>query len=121
MPASGWVVPDATPIERRLAGAVLAEQGVHLAGQHLERDVGQGGDAAVALGDAGQHHRRRAPAVDRCLRASALSPRCPSVDERWSAVRGTGAAAGGWPAHRRRTGRYLSSAAWSSAGISADR
>ena len=44
--------------ERRLARAVLAEQGVHLAGQDLERDVGQGGHAGVALGDAGHGQRR---------------------------------------------------------------
>ena len=39
VPASGVVVPDATFIKRRLAGAVLAEQGVHLAGEHVEGDV----------------------------------------------------------------------------------
>ena len=44
--------------QRRLAGAVLAEQGVHLAGQNLERDVLQRGDAGEALGDAGHGQRR---------------------------------------------------------------
>ncbi len=59
---------------RRLAGAVLADQGVNLAGQHLERRSAQGVHAAEAFVDAlgledrlGGHRRhgagrRRAPA-----------------------------------------------------------
>ena len=35
----------------RLAGTVLAEQRVHLAGQDLERHVGQRGDAVIVLAD----------------------------------------------------------------------
>jgi hypothetical protein len=37
--------------ERRLAGAVLAEQRVHLAGGHVEVDVVVGQHAGEALGD----------------------------------------------------------------------
>ena len=39
--------------ERRLAGAVGAHQGVHLAGEDRERGVAERRDRAVALGDAG--------------------------------------------------------------------
>src|SRR5712691_8145650 len=37
--------------QRTLAGAVLTDNGVQLAGQNVERDVGEGGDAGEALGD----------------------------------------------------------------------
>ena len=40
--------------QRRLAGAVLAEHGVDLAGQHVERDAVVGDDGRVDLGDAAQ-------------------------------------------------------------------
>ncbi len=51
--------------ERRLAGAVLAEQGVDLAGPHVEVDAVVGDDARVALGDAAHLERRRADALGR--------------------------------------------------------
>ena len=54
--------------QRRLAGAVLAEDRVHLAGQHLDRHVGQRGDAGVRLGDAGH-----APASPGVVAAMSLS------------------------------------------------
>ena len=44
--------------QRRLAGAVLPEQGVHLAREHVERDVGERCDRVVVLGDA-EHRQRR--------------------------------------------------------------
>ena len=44
--------------QRRLAGAVLPEQGVHLAREHLERDVRERSDCVVVLGDA-EHRQRR--------------------------------------------------------------
>jgi hypothetical protein len=37
--------------QRRLAGAVLAEDGVHLTSPQIEVDVFQGGDAAIVLAD----------------------------------------------------------------------
>ena len=40
--------------QRRLAGAVLAEHGVNLAGQHRERYAVVGGDARIALRDVDQ-------------------------------------------------------------------
>ncbi len=42
----------------RLAGAVLPEQGMHLAREHLERDVRERRDCVVVLGDA-EHRQRR--------------------------------------------------------------
>ena len=44
--------------QRRLAGAVLPEQGVHLAREHVERDVRERRDRVVVLGDA-EHRQRR--------------------------------------------------------------
>ena len=41
-------------MERRLAGAVLAQHGVHLAGDHVEVDVGERGHVAKTLRDAAQ-------------------------------------------------------------------
>ena len=46
--------------QRRLAGAVLAEQGVHLAREDVERDVGERRHAVVVLRDA-EHRQRRLP------------------------------------------------------------
>jgi hypothetical protein len=40
--------------ERAFAGAVLAEQGVHLAGREVEIDPAQRAHAAKVLGDASQ-------------------------------------------------------------------
>ena len=48
----------------RLAGAVLAEQAVHLAGAHVEVDAAEGPDAGEALDDAGASP---AAARRRCL------------------------------------------------------
>ena len=46
--------------QRRLAGAVLADQRVHLAGAKLEVDAVERGDAGEALGDRlGPQQRRR--------------------------------------------------------------
>ena len=45
--------------QRRLAGAVLAEQRVHLAGLHVEVDVLQHADAAEGLRHAFEPHQRR--------------------------------------------------------------
>ena len=44
--------------QRRLAGAVLAEQGVDLARQHVEGDVRERRDRAVVLADGGHRERR---------------------------------------------------------------
>ena len=51
--------------ERRLAGAVLAQQGVDLAGLDVEVDAVVGDHARVALGDAAHLQRRRADALRR--------------------------------------------------------
>ncbi|MDA8248724.1 MAG: hypothetical protein M0Z28_06040 [Rhodospirillales bacterium] len=45
--------------QRGLAGAVLAQQRVDLAGNQREIDVTDGGDAAVFLDDAGHLEKRR--------------------------------------------------------------
>jgi hypothetical protein len=45
--------------ERALAGAVLAHQGVDLAGAEVHRDVGEGGGRSEALGDPAQLDARR--------------------------------------------------------------
>src|SRR3712207_7808779 len=50
--------PGGHPHERRLARTVLPEEGVDLAGQHLDRHVGQRGHRAVVLRDPGQGDRR---------------------------------------------------------------
>ena len=44
--------------QRRLAGAVFSEEGMHLAREHVERDVGERRDRVVVLGDA-EHRQRR--------------------------------------------------------------
>ena len=44
--------------QRRLAGAVLTEQGMHLAREDVERDVHERRDAVVVLGDT-EHRKRR--------------------------------------------------------------
>ena len=44
--------------QRRLAGAVLAEQAVHLAGADVELDAAQGEDAGEALDDAAHLQQR---------------------------------------------------------------
>ena len=57
--------------ERRLAGAVLAEQRVDLAGPHVERDAVVGDDAGIALRDPAHLEQRRSPgAAGRALRIS---------------------------------------------------
>jgi len=43
--------------QRRLAGAVLAEQRMHLAGVHVEVDVAQHPDAGEGLRDAAERQR----------------------------------------------------------------
>ena len=59
-PSSGVSSPYRMFIRVRLAGAVLAEQGVDLAGPDLEVDAVVGHHAGEALGDAA-HLERRAP------------------------------------------------------------
>ena len=54
--------------QRALAGAVLAEQRHHLAGAELEIDLGEGLDAAVALGQAAH---QKARSLDRAFRIHA--------------------------------------------------
>jgi KipI family sensor histidine kinase inhibitor len=75
--------------ERRLAGAILAEQGVDLAGTHVEIDRIVGDDAGVSLRDAAHLERGCANCLGiRCHRGLALPstiPICggrvgPSVD-----------------------------------------
>ena len=82
--------------ERRLAGAVLAEQGVDLAGTDLEVDAVVGDDARVALRDAAHLERR---GDDRFRR---VRHGCGAPDVR----RGYAERAGRWPADPfRRLGR----------------
>ena len=57
LPSSGRGQPVEDVHERGLAGAVLAEQGVDLAGPDLEVDVVVGDDARIALGDAAHLER----------------------------------------------------------------
>ena len=53
VPASGCCAPAQDLEQRRLAGAVLAEQRVDLAGRNLEVDLVQGLHAGEALADPG--------------------------------------------------------------------
>ena len=72
-PGVGPVEPGEDVGQRGLAGAVLAEEGVDLAGPHLEVDVVVGDHpAGEALGDAGRDDRRGtvAPAVAALLGTS---------------------------------------------------
>ena len=57
--------------ERRLAGAVLAEQAEHLAGPHVERHVVERGDADEALAEALDFEQRPRGAAG----AAVLRPR----------------------------------------------
>ena len=50
-PASGWWKPGEDLDERRLAGAVVADQPEHLALAQVQADVAQRRDRAEALGD----------------------------------------------------------------------
>ena len=50
--ASASTAPDEDLDQRRLAGAVLAEDRVHFAAPQIEVDVLQRGDAAIFLADA---------------------------------------------------------------------
>ncbi len=105
--------------QRRLAGAVLAEDRVHLAGQHAHRDVGQGRDAAEVLGDAGHLQRGRACRRDRRSGHQVLLRSWPGP------VAGRAGRPGLARAGRRRTGGgvvgHLPSWACWSPGICADR
>ena len=65
--------------ERGLAGAVLAEQGVDLAGPDLEVDVVVGDDARIALGDAAHLERGCCDGRDVDGRDVCRSPRWSSV------------------------------------------
>src|SRR5690606_16233254 len=69
--AGGWILPENPDLpscrlnkpehelqQRRLAGAVVADQRDSLAGGKLERDIPHGLDRTVALGDANDLHRR---------------------------------------------------------------
>ena len=58
VPALGIVDAVQDLEDRRLAGAVLAEQGVDLAGADVEGDVLEGAHAAETLRDAGHPHSR---------------------------------------------------------------
>ena len=58
-PSSGLVEPVEDVHQRRLAGAVLAEQRVHLAAAEVEVDVVVRDDAREALRDAAQLEDRR--------------------------------------------------------------
>ena len=111
-PASGWMVPGRDAHQRRLPGTVLAEQGVHLAGQHLERDVGERGDTGIALGDVRQHHRRLSHR--HCGRLGHVVLHAVGSS-------GLVTVAGRDGGHPTGHGAHLSSAAWSSGDISAER
>ena len=97
--------------QRRLAGAVLAEQGADLAGLDGQVDVVIGHEAAEPLGDAAQFqlHRQpppagtRAPRARRTLAASACMPGArPAASPRAPAVPGGASAPPGTPVRLRR-------------------
>ena len=80
--------------QRGLAGAVLAHQGVDLAGAEVEVDAVEGGHAGEALGDAAgaqQRPRRRCPPCWSCQphpSQSAAAPSCRRVDNRQARASG---------------------------------
>jgi hypothetical protein len=108
--------------EGRLARTVLPEEGVDLAGQHVDRHVGQRGHGAVVLRDPGQRDRRPTADDDRGLLGLlchhvVLPPAREEVRVRGAPV----AAVERWPAHQPAGCQSLRSAAWSSPDISAER
>ena len=81
----GDVVAEQDRHQRRLAGAVLAEQRQHLAGVQLERDGVVGHQRAEALGDAAQRGRRTGDADGLRSGRSASDP-AAGADSRYFAV-----------------------------------
>ena len=103
----------------RLAGTVLAEQGVHLAGADVEGDAGERGDAVVVLADLGQDHRRLGDGHHGVLGHAHLTP----IGAVQSVLRGgcTGRVGRPDPTGAPVRGAYLRSFAWSAPDICAER